>query len=79
MLDRGGWAADEGGMTINAAADLSEMNLKSAVSVSVARKSLDQAERQGEAAVQLIEAAASVAKGGSGNPPGIGGRLDVVG
>lgn len=63
-------------MTISAMPDIGAVDLASAASVRVARKVLDQAEQQGQAAVQMIQAAANIAKGAS--PEGVGERLDVL-
>ena len=63
-------------MNVSALTDLGNFDVRSAASVRVARKTLDQAEQQGQAAVQLIQAAANVAKGAS--PEGVGERLDVL-
>lgn len=65
-----------GSMTISATPDIGNVDLASAASIRVARKVLDHAEQQGQAAVQMIQAAAKVAQGAS--PPGVGERLDVV-
>jgi putative motility protein YjfB-like len=47
------------------------------VSMAVAKKSLDVAKSQGDAAVSLIQSAASIAPGQGGPMPA--GRLDVMG
>lgn len=63
-------------MTISAMTEIGAVDLKSDVSVRVARKSLDVAKQHGQAAVELLQSAANVAKGGS--PEGVGERLDVL-
>lgn len=57
-------------------ANVRDVDLKSQVSVAVAKKSLDASKREGEAAVALIKAAADSSK-----QSGVGsdGRLDVMG
>ena len=58
--------------------------LTSAIDIAVARKGLDQVEKQGEAAVELIKAAASVGKASRGRISATpaagetGRRLDVT-
>lgn len=54
---------------------IASVDLSSKVSVAVAKKSLDAAKTQGDAAVQMIKDAAAVAPGGQSSA----GRLDVFG
>jgi hypothetical protein len=61
-------------------AALSNMDPSSAVSVAVARESLDAAKAEGDSMVALIRAAGSMAPSSTGRPaPGEpGGRIDVA-
>lgn len=54
------------------------VDLASPLSVAVAKKAMDTAERQGAAAVELVKRAAAVQAQGA-EACGCGGRLDVVG
>ena len=54
-----------------------EEHLRSTVGMAVAAKALRVARQQGEAAVQLIAAAAKAAPPG-GSPPGVGRNVDVL-
>lgn len=57
----------------NIDAAVSNVNLKSAVSVKVAAKAMDAAKAEGEAVVELIKSASAVGTGGVDSA----GRLDV--
>lgn len=56
-------------MDISTLSSVSQVNLQNAVSVKVAKETLDSAKAQGEAVVELIKSAGSVAEDG---------RLDVT-
>lgn len=65
---------------MNAASNIGSVDLGSAVSMTMAKKSLDVAKDQGEAAVSLIEAAADVqASANDAAASGVGGMIDVSG
>ncbi len=57
---------------------LSQVQLQNNVAVAVARKAMDAQKAQGDAAIQLLQAAAQAASPGA-SPDGIGTRLDVAG
>jgi hypothetical protein len=59
-----------------AATELSQVQLQNNVAVTVARKTLDAQKAQGDAAIQLLQAAAQVA---GGSPDGVGAQIDVRG
>lgn len=65
--------------SIDSAQALSNARLGSEISTRVAKKALDIAKDQGEAAVRLIRSAASAGggQGGGQGVGGVGGRLDV--
>lgn len=63
-------------MTIDTASAISQVQVQNQLSIAVAKKSLDAAKQQGEAALQLIEAAAAIGQQQSHSESG---RLDVVG
>jgi hypothetical protein len=67
--------ADISGMDAALASQITNANLGNQISTRVAKKALDVAKEQGDAAVQLIKAAAKNARSGGDN--GLGGRLDV--
>ena len=65
-------------MDIAAASSLSQLQLASQISVAVALKSRDAEKQQGEAAIQLLEAAAQTAAPVP-SPDGLGAAVDVRG
>lgn len=78
-----GESSDTGCMSIESlASGLSESKLKTAVGYSVARKTLDAAQAQGDAFVALIESAGKIGKSGGGDAlataaTGKGGQVDI--
>lgn len=58
------------------ATSISQQSLSNSVAVAVARKTLDAQKQQGEAAIELLEAARETASGAS--PDGVGGRVAVA-
>jgi hypothetical protein len=70
--------ADEPGMDIaSLATSVKQLEVSNNISIAVARKAMDAQKQQGDAAIQLLEAAAKTAPGGA-NPDGLGGRVDVA-
>jgi hypothetical protein len=63
------------------ATSMKQVELSNNISVAVARKSMDAMKQQGDAAVELLKAAAETAPGGSGgaSPDGVGAAIDVRG
>jgi hypothetical protein len=57
------------------ATGLSEARLGNQIAVEVAKKGMDAAKQEGEAAIQLLESAAEVAA----SPDGVGTRIDARG
>lgn len=60
------------------ATSLSQARLSTQIGLAVAKKSLDAARQQGQAAIELLQAAAGVQAGGA-SPKGVGARIDVRG
>jgi hypothetical protein len=58
------------------ATSLKQADVSNQISVAVARKTLDAQKQEGDAAIQLLEAAKQSAPGAS--PDGIGARVDVA-
>lgn len=59
---------------------ISQSRVQSQVATAVARKSLDAQQQQGDAAIELLRAAASVqeaARGRGASPAGVGAAVDV--
>lgn len=60
------------------ATGIKQAELSNNISIAVAVKAKDAAKLQGEAAIQLLEAAAQTAPGAGGpSPDGLGGTVDV--
>ena len=59
------------------ASALSQSQLQSQVSTAVARKSLDAQQQQGQAALQLLEAAADIQANTNASPRGVGASVDI--
>ena len=60
------------------AISIKQIETSNSISVAVARKTLDAQKQQGEAAIQLLEAAAQTGQGGV-SPDGLGAAVDVRG
>lgn len=60
-----------------AATAMSQSQLQSQVSTAVARKSLDAQQQQGQAALELLEAAANVQDATNASPRGVGAAIDI--
>lgn len=71
--------ADDESMDIAAlATSIKQIETSNSISVAVARKTLDAQRQQGDAAIQLLEAAAQTGQSGA-SPDGLGAAIDVRG